>query len=249
VRIRVLGGRRIDPGRCAILLVIFCMDHGWVQTRFSEALDALVAQIKGDRSILAAILCGSLSHQIGSGLMGMLYVLDEPSIGLHPKDNAKMIATMRRLRDIGNTVIVVEHDEETIRAADHLVEMGPGPGVHGGTVVVQGTLADLLACGASPTGRFLSGSRSIATPERRRKGNGKTLTVRGARPVHTHTDSTGTRLQTRALQLQCQRRPVRRVPGRGGHHHSALLHARRRGDLWCLQRGPIQQRDARGHPA
>ena len=122
-----------------------------------------------------------LSTQIGSGLMGMLYVLDEPSIGLHPKDNAKMIATLRRLRDIGNTVIVVEHDEETIRAADHLVEMGPGPGVHGGTVVVQGTLADLLACGASPTGQFLSGSRSIATPERRREGNGKTLTVRGAR--------------------------------------------------------------------
>ena len=76
--------------------------------------------------------------------MGMLYVLDEPSIGLHPKDNVKMIATLRSLRDIGNTVIVVEHDEDTIRAADHVVEMGPGPGVHGGTVVVQGTLKDLL---------------------------------------------------------------------------------------------------------
>ena len=81
-----------------------------------------------------------LSTQIGSGLMGMLYVLDEPSIGLHPKDNVKMIATLESLRDIGNTVIVVEHDEDTIRAADHIVEMGPGPGVHGGTVVVQGTL-------------------------------------------------------------------------------------------------------------
>ena len=80
-----------------------------------------------------------LSTQIGSGLMGMLYVLDEPSIGLHPKDNVKMIATLERLRDIGNTVIVVEHDEDTIRAADHIVEMGPGPGVHGGEVVVQGT--------------------------------------------------------------------------------------------------------------
>ena len=79
-----------------------------------------------------------LSTQIGSGLMGMLYVLDEPSIGLHPKDNVKMIATLERLRDIGNTVIVVEHDEDTIRAADHIVEMGPGPGVHGGTVVVAG---------------------------------------------------------------------------------------------------------------
>jgi excinuclease ABC subunit A len=122
-----------------------------------------------------------LSTQIGSGLMGMLYVLDEPSIGLHPKDNVKMIATLKSLRDIGNTVIVVEHDEETIRAADHVIEMGPGPGVHGGTVVVQGTLAEVLACPASPTGQFLSGKRSITTPEQRRKGNGKVLRVRGAR--------------------------------------------------------------------
>jgi excinuclease ABC subunit A len=122
-----------------------------------------------------------LSTQIGSGLMGMLYVLDEPSIGLHPKDNVKMIATLESLRDIGNTVIVVEHDEDTIRAADHLVEMGPGPGVHGGEVVVQGTLEDLIACKASPTGQYLSGKRSIAVPRQRRKGNGRTLTVRGAR--------------------------------------------------------------------
>jgi excinuclease ABC subunit A len=122
-----------------------------------------------------------LSTQIGSGLMGMLYVLDEPSIGLHPKDNVKMIATLQRLRDIGNTVIVVEHDEDTIRAADHVVEMGPGPGVHGGEVVVQGTIADVLKCKASPTGQFLSGRRSIETPKRRRLGNGKSLTVRGAR--------------------------------------------------------------------
>jgi excinuclease ABC subunit A len=122
-----------------------------------------------------------LSTQIGSGLMGMLYVLDEPSIGLHPKDNVKMIATLQRLRDIGNTVIVVEHDEETIRAADHVVEMGPGPGVHGGEVVVQGALHDVLKCKTSPTGQFLSGRRSIAAPAQRRKGNGKVLTVRGAR--------------------------------------------------------------------
>ena len=122
-----------------------------------------------------------LSTQIGSGLMGMLYVLDEPSIGLHPKDNVKMIGTLRRLRDLGNTVMVVEHDEDTIRAADHLVEMGPGPGVHGGRVVVQGTLDELLACKASPTGQFLSGKRSIPTPPRRRAGNGKRLVIRGAR--------------------------------------------------------------------
>jgi excinuclease ABC subunit A len=122
-----------------------------------------------------------LSTQIGSGLMGMLYVLDEPSIGLHPKDNVKMIATLERLRDIGNTVIVVEHDEDTIRAADHIVEMGPGPGVHGGSVVVQGSLREVLACEASPTAQFLSGKRVIALPAKRRKGNGKVVRVRGAR--------------------------------------------------------------------
>ena len=122
-----------------------------------------------------------LSTQIGSGLMGMLYVLDEPSIGLHPKDNVKMIATLKRLRDIGNTVVVVEHDEDTIRSADHLIEMGPGPGVHGGTVVVQGTIDDILRAKNSPTGQFLSGAREIETPVRRRTGNGTKLTVRGAR--------------------------------------------------------------------
>ena len=122
-----------------------------------------------------------LSTQIGSGLMGMLYVLDEPSIGLHPKDNVKMIATLENLRDIGNTVIVVEHDEDTIRAADHVVEMGPGPGVHGGEVVVQGTLADLMKCPGSPTGQYLSGKRFIATPKKRRKGIGKSIRIRGAR--------------------------------------------------------------------
>ncbi len=122
-----------------------------------------------------------LSTQIGSGLMGMLYVLDEPSIGLHPKDNVKMIATLENLRDIGNTVIVVEHDEDTIRAADHIVEMGPGPGVHGGEVVVQGTIDDIAKSKASPTGQFLSGKRSIVTPNKRRDGSGKTMTIRGAR--------------------------------------------------------------------
>ncbi len=122
-----------------------------------------------------------LSTQIGSGLMGMLYVLDEPSIGLHPKDNTKMIATLERLRDIGNTVIVVEHDEDTIRSADHVIEMGPGPGVHGGKVVVQGTLQDVIRCKASPTGQFFSGKRTIPLPRQRRKGNGKALVVRGAR--------------------------------------------------------------------
>jgi excinuclease ABC subunit A len=122
-----------------------------------------------------------LSTQIGSGLMGMLYVLDEPSIGLHPKDNARMIRTLKRLRDIGNTVIVIEHDEETIRAADHIVEMGPGPGVHGGEVVAQGPAEAIMAAAESPTGQYLSGRLQIAVPERRRPWRGRELRVVGAR--------------------------------------------------------------------
>src|SRR5207244_2813510 len=105
-----------------------------------------------------------LSSQIGSGLMGMLYVLDEPSIGLHPKDNVKMIETLKRLRDLGNTVIVVEHDADTIRAADHIVEIGPGAGVHGGTIVAQGKIEDILQHPTSLTGAYLSGRRFIPTP-------------------------------------------------------------------------------------
>jgi excinuclease ABC subunit A len=122
-----------------------------------------------------------LSTQIGSGLMGMLYVLDEPSIGLHPKDNVKMINTLRRLRDIGNTVIVVEHDEETIRAADHLVEVGPGPGIHGGLIVAQGTVEEIIRHPNSLTGEFLSGRRCIDVPATRRSGNGKSVRLIGAR--------------------------------------------------------------------
>ena len=122
-----------------------------------------------------------LSSQIGSGLMGMLYVLDEPSIGLHPKDNVKMIATLRRLRDLGNTVVVVEHDEDTIRAADHLVEIGPGPGVHGGQVVAQGSPAELLQHPESLTGRYLRGEAAIAVPPQRREGNGQHVRILGAR--------------------------------------------------------------------
>ena len=122
-----------------------------------------------------------LSSQIGSGLMGMLYVLDEPSIGLHPKDNVKMIETLQRLRDLGNTVIVVEHDADTIRAADHILEIGPGPGTHGGKLVAEGPLRTILKDGKSLTGQYLSGKKSIAVPARRRPGNGKALVVRGAR--------------------------------------------------------------------
>ena len=121
-----------------------------------------------------------LSTQIGSGLMGMLYVLDEPSIGLHPKDNIKMISTLRSLRNLGNTVIVVEHDEETIRSADYIVELGPGPGIHGGEIVATGGLKDILKCKESPTGQYFSGAKSIAVPQSRRELNGKSLMIRGA---------------------------------------------------------------------
>ncbi|MFZ4746842.1 MAG: excinuclease ABC subunit UvrA, partial [Sphingomonas sp.] len=122
-----------------------------------------------------------LASQIGSGLSGVLYVLDEPSIGLHQKDNDRLLITLRRLRDLGNTVIVVEHDEDAIRTADWVVDMGPGAGVHGGAVVAQGTLQDILDNKESITGDYLSGRRSVPVPTKRRKGNGKKLTVSGAR--------------------------------------------------------------------
>ncbi len=122
-----------------------------------------------------------LASQIGSGLSGVLYVLDEPSIGLHQKDNDRLLITLRRLRDLGNTVIVVEHDEDAIRTADWVVDMGPGAGVHGGAVVAEGTLQDILDNPDSITGDYLSGRRSVPVPPKRRKGNGKKLTVSGAR--------------------------------------------------------------------
>jgi excinuclease ABC subunit A len=122
-----------------------------------------------------------LASQIGSGLSGVLYVLDEPSIGLHQRDNDRLLATLKRLRDLGNTVLVVEHDEDAIRLADHIVDMGPGAGVHGGQVVASGTLADILATPGSITGDYLSGRRAIAVPATRRRGSGKKLTVKNAR--------------------------------------------------------------------
>ncbi|MGF7148486.1 excinuclease ABC subunit A [Sphingomonas zeicaulis] len=121
-----------------------------------------------------------LASQIGSGLSGVLYVLDEPSIGLHQRDNDMLLATLRRLRDLGNTVLVVEHDEDAIRTADHVIDMGPGAGVHGGQIVAQGKLEDILATEGSLTGDYLSGRRAIDVPEKRRKGTGKKLTVHNA---------------------------------------------------------------------
>lgn len=121
-----------------------------------------------------------LATQIGSSLMGVLYILDEPSIGLHQRDNDKLLGTLRELRDIGNTLIVVEHDEDTIRAADYVVDIGPGAGVHGGEVVYSGSVDGLLKCKKSITGQYLSGKKKIEVPAERRKGNGKSLIIKNA---------------------------------------------------------------------
>ncbi|MBQ1632350.1 MAG: excinuclease ABC subunit UvrA [Clostridia bacterium] len=122
-----------------------------------------------------------LATQIGSGLVGVLYILDEPSIGLHQRDNAKLLETLKGLRDLGNTLIVVEHDEETMRAADFIVDIGPRAGVHGGEIMAAGTPEEVMACENSLTGQYLSHKRTIPVPETRRSGNGHMLTVRGAR--------------------------------------------------------------------
>lgn len=122
-----------------------------------------------------------LATQIGSGLMGVLYILDEPSIGLHQRDNSKLLATLTRLRDLGNTLIVIEHDEETMRCSDYIIDMGPGAGINGGYVVAQGTLEDIINNKESITGQYLSGAKSIKVPDKRRKPNGKYIEVVGAR--------------------------------------------------------------------
>ncbi|MBQ5597543.1 MAG: excinuclease ABC subunit UvrA [Clostridia bacterium] len=122
-----------------------------------------------------------LATQIGSSLMGVMYILDEPSIGLHQRDNEKLIATLKHLRDIGNTVIVVEHDEDTMNAADFIVDVGPGAGVHGGNIVCTGSVEDIKNCENSVTGAYLSGRRTIPVPQKRRDGNGEKLVIKGAR--------------------------------------------------------------------
>ena len=121
-----------------------------------------------------------LATQLGTSLMGVLYILDEPSIGLHQRDNQKLIDTLKHLRDLGNTLIVVEHDEDTMRQADHVVDIGPGAGIRGGEVVCQGTVEDIMACEESETGAYLSGRKFVPVPQTRRKGNGKTLRIVGA---------------------------------------------------------------------
>jgi excinuclease ABC subunit A len=155
-----------------------------IQARLQFLLDVGLDYLTLDRS--AATLSGGeaqrirLATQIGSGLTGVLYVLDEPSIGLHQRDNFRLLATLTKLRDLGNTLIVVEHDEETIRAADHLVDIGPGAGVHGGEIIAQGNLQTLLDAPDSVTGAYLSGREQIFTPAERRKGNGRSLKLNNA---------------------------------------------------------------------
>ena len=121
-----------------------------------------------------------LATQIGSGLTGVLYILDEPSIGLHQRDNDKLIATLKKLRDLGNTVLVVEHDEDTMYAADQIIDIGPGPGVHGGKVIAQGTVEEIKQVPESITGQYLSGRKQILVPKKRRRSNGKAIEVKGA---------------------------------------------------------------------
>lgn len=121
-----------------------------------------------------------LATQIGSSLMGVLYILDEPSIGLHQRDNEKLLGTLKRLRDLGNTVIVVEHDEDTMRAADYIVDVGPGAGLHGGQIVYSGVASEIVNCEESITGQYLSGKKQVPVPQTRRKGNGNFLEIRGA---------------------------------------------------------------------
>jgi excinuclease ABC subunit A len=156
-----------------------------IRARLQFLVDVGLDYLSLDRS--AATLAGGeaqrirLASQIGSGLVGVLYVLDEPSVGLHQRDNRKLIETLLRLRDIGNTVLVVEHDEETIRIADYVVDIGPGAGEHGGEIVCAGSVADLIKCRPSITGQYLSGRRSIAVPAMRREHRGDWLVVRGAR--------------------------------------------------------------------
>ena len=161
--------------------------------------DAIIKEIKSRMKFLASVgldyltltrnsgtLSGGesqrirLATQIGSSLMGVLYILDEPSIGLHQKDNVKLLNTLRELRDLGNTLIVVEHDEETMMSADYIVDVGPGAGIHGGEIVCCGSPQDIMSCENSVTGQYLSGKKKIPVPAERRKGNGKFLEVRGA---------------------------------------------------------------------
>ncbi|MGI6102445.1 MAG: excinuclease ABC subunit UvrA [Bacillota bacterium] len=155
-----------------------------IRSRLSFLVNVGLDYITLDRA--SATLSGGeaqrirLATQVGSGLVGVLYILDEPSIGLHPRDNGRLIETLKRLSDLGNTVIVVEHDQETIMSADHVIDIGPGAGSEGGRIVCSGTVEDIIECDESVTGQYLSGKVRVPVPEARRRGNGKYLVVKGA---------------------------------------------------------------------
>jgi excinuclease ABC subunit A len=156
-----------------------------IQSRLGFLKDVGLDYLTLDRS--SATLAGGeaqrirLATQIGSGLMGVLYICDEPTIGLHPADDYRLIETLKRLRDLGNTILVVEHDEAMMRAADHIIDMGPGAGEHGGWIVATGTIDDIMNCAESKTGQYLSGAKKIPLPTQRRPGNGEELVIKGAR--------------------------------------------------------------------
>ena len=156
-----------------------------IQARLGFLVDVGLDYLSINRS--ATTLSGGeaqrirLATQIGSSLMGVLYILDEPSIGLHQRDNARLIQTLLHLRDLGNTLLVVEHDEDTMRSADHIIDIGPGAGEHGGYVVAEGTIEEIIANPASLTGQYLSGKQHIPVPARRREATGNQLVIRGAR--------------------------------------------------------------------
>ena len=156
-----------------------------IQARLGFLKDVGLEYLTVDRA--SATLSGGeaqrirLATQIGSGLMGVLYICDEPTVGLHPADDARLIGTLKRLRDLGNTILVVEHDEAMMRAADHIIDMGPGAGEHGGWIVTTGNLPDIIACKNSITGQYLSGARQIPLPNKRRPGSGEEIVVKGAR--------------------------------------------------------------------
>ncbi len=204
-----------------------------------------------------------LATQIGSSLMGVLYILDEPSIGLHQRDNDKLLGTLKHLRDLGNTLIVVEHDEDTMRAADYLVDVGPGAGIHGGEIVAAGSVEDIMAQPRSITGQYLSGKRKIDVPASRRKGNGKVLSVFGCQennlqnidvsiPLGTFTCVTGvsgsgkSSLVNEIIQKKLAGALNRAKVRPGKHHHfSGIEHLDK---VICIDQSPIG-RTPRSNPA
>ncbi len=195
-----VGGRNISEFcRLSVVQALEFLDKLQLTSREQMISDLIIKEIRNRLGFLQSVgleyltlarsagtLSGGesqrirLATQIGSSLMGVLYILDEPSIGLHQRDNDKLIATLKRLRDLGNTLIVVEHDEDTMYAADYIVDVGPGAGIHGGEIVCAGTIDDIKACEHSITGQYLSGRKKIEIPKIRRKGNGKSLKIIGA---------------------------------------------------------------------